>query len=327
MFTTKENERIWVDESKATSQELKSVPSDTNVDFYQRTCATLRQENDALKAEVASLYRGKEELNALIFTVLEPKVSRLEEEVDRLKKSTIRVSPQEKKLFSEIRGQLPLSDTRNPIAALLNFCKHTLLFEVDFRQNSNMNGSNYQVSILFPGEAALSCTRESSKLKSAKEAAAIAALDRLNDDDSDPLYNNLLKIMRSKILSKKGIQEDRSDFLEEKSSSPSAPESLPSVRNSFPENRNTPGRVDLAEAPGANGINNNYVYTSSYTPSYTPRLFSGALPDLSSLLRPVPELPSANPNAPGVSSGAPLPDLSSLLRPVPEFPRSTPPRF
>lgn len=82
----------------------------------------------------------------------------------------------------KILSSLPKITTSNPIAALINFSKHHIRKEVDFKNcEITIDGYSRQMSSVFLGDTLL-CRGIDSKLKDAKKAAATWALVRLNED-------------------------------------------------------------------------------------------------------------------------------------------------
>eukprot|EP00475_Leptophrys_vorax_P033421 TRINITY_DN5245_c0_g1_i2.p1 TRINITY_DN5245_c0_g1~~TRINITY_DN5245_c0_g1_i2.p1 ORF type:complete len:319 (-),score=55.77 TRINITY_DN5245_c0_g1_i2:1497-2453(-) len=86
-----------------------------------------------------------------------------------------------RKKVNRIHASLPAENTTNPIAALINFCKHQLRFDLDFKSNEDSNGI-HTVKILFPGEEPAAEARDRKK-KIAKENAAKLVLARLNKEE------------------------------------------------------------------------------------------------------------------------------------------------
>jgi hypothetical protein len=86
-----------------------------------------------------------------------------------------------RKKFNKILAALPLPGTCNPIAALINFCKHQLGFDVDFRSFEDNQGI-HTVNIFFPNQELISKSSDRKK-KQAKEVAAKLALQRLNQEE------------------------------------------------------------------------------------------------------------------------------------------------
>jgi hypothetical protein len=90
-----------------------------------------------------------------------------------------------KRKIDRIRAAVPLSVTSNPIAALTNFCRHHLKFDVVFEINEKQSGNpsepDYHVVVVFPGNEVISEYTHSRK-KYAKEQAAKLALKKINDD-------------------------------------------------------------------------------------------------------------------------------------------------
>jgi hypothetical protein len=89
--------------------------------------------------------------------------------------------------INKIRAALPLQSIANPIAALINFCRHQLKFNVSFvvdeLPSSNPSEPDYHVTVMFPEQEKISEFTDSRK-KHAKERAAKLALKRLNEDDA-----------------------------------------------------------------------------------------------------------------------------------------------
>lgn len=91
-----------------------------------------------------------------------------------------------KKRKNKILASVPGVHTANPIAAVTNFCRHHLKFDVDFDIDEQPSGNPseplYVVKVLFPeGE----CIGEYShtRKKYAKEMAAKCALHKINEDE------------------------------------------------------------------------------------------------------------------------------------------------
>eukprot|EP00475_Leptophrys_vorax_P001249 TRINITY_DN10668_c0_g1_i1.p1 TRINITY_DN10668_c0_g1~~TRINITY_DN10668_c0_g1_i1.p1 ORF type:complete len:174 (+),score=48.74 TRINITY_DN10668_c0_g1_i1:90-611(+) len=94
-------------------------------------------------------------------------------------------SSHDRKRVSRIVGALPSVLIANPIAALINFCKHQLRFDLDFKSSEDASGVHH-VEIYFP-DGSLTSRSSDRKKRAAKEAAAKLALIRLNQDE-DLLY-------------------------------------------------------------------------------------------------------------------------------------------
>ncbi len=88
--------------------------------------------------------------------------------------------PNIKKKIARIKASVPDVTTCNPIAALINFSKYQLSFEVDFRSWESSDGL-HTVKIYFPNEEFISEAADRKK-KTAKEDCAKKALVRLNNE-------------------------------------------------------------------------------------------------------------------------------------------------
>jgi len=91
-----------------------------------------------------------------------------------------------KKRRNRILASVPGVHTANPIAAVTNFCRHHLKFDVDFKIDEQPSGNPseplYVVDVLFPEGESIGRYCHTRK-KYAKEMAAKEALRRINEDE------------------------------------------------------------------------------------------------------------------------------------------------
>eukprot|EP00475_Leptophrys_vorax_P017399 TRINITY_DN2406_c0_g1_i1.p1 TRINITY_DN2406_c0_g1~~TRINITY_DN2406_c0_g1_i1.p1 ORF type:complete len:313 (-),score=69.74 TRINITY_DN2406_c0_g1_i1:238-1176(-) len=86
-----------------------------------------------------------------------------------------------RKKVGKIVSAVPHVESTNPNAALINFCKHQLKFDVEFRCTEE-NDTHY-VKIIFPDDSERAVAEASDKKKKrAKEVAAKLTLQKLNSD-------------------------------------------------------------------------------------------------------------------------------------------------
>eukprot|EP00475_Leptophrys_vorax_P026109 TRINITY_DN3661_c0_g1_i1.p1 TRINITY_DN3661_c0_g1~~TRINITY_DN3661_c0_g1_i1.p1 ORF type:complete len:266 (-),score=71.43 TRINITY_DN3661_c0_g1_i1:255-1052(-) len=86
-----------------------------------------------------------------------------------------------RKRVGKIVAAVPPTESSNPNAALINFCKHQLKFDVEFRCTEE-NDTHY-VKIIFPDDLENGVAEASDKKKKrAKEIAAKLTLQRFNTD-------------------------------------------------------------------------------------------------------------------------------------------------
>lgn len=83
------------------------------------------------------------------------------------------------KRVSRIIASIPDRNSNNPIAALTNFCKHQLRFDVNFKSFETSAGMHH-IQVFFEEEMIVESADR--KKKAAKEIAAKRVLEKINDD-------------------------------------------------------------------------------------------------------------------------------------------------
>eukprot|EP00475_Leptophrys_vorax_P009871 TRINITY_DN16563_c0_g1_i1.p1 TRINITY_DN16563_c0_g1~~TRINITY_DN16563_c0_g1_i1.p1 ORF type:complete len:219 (-),score=63.04 TRINITY_DN16563_c0_g1_i1:500-1156(-) len=106
--------------------------------------------------------------------------------VDEVKALDVADEAMKRKKINKILAAVPAPGTSNPIAALTNFCRHQLKFDINFEileiPSANAAEPNYCVRVFFPDDEGWIAEFTHTRKKFAKEQAAKMGLKILNEN-------------------------------------------------------------------------------------------------------------------------------------------------